>query len=430
MIKKDRYYDLTNSLIMGILFILLSLILFIGRKKIYMYIIHFTIIILLLMVIGNLFRYIYRKQTKKQIHTNLLICIFNLLVCLILLLIPKLSYSILPVIFSIYLLIIGTSQLVMYILLIKNKEVHRFSTLILGIFYYFIAIPILISPYQNIDNFLSILIIYTFFLGLTYVYDFIRNIIPKKTKNELKRKIRITLPKIFEILIPYSVMLEVNKTLETKSEYTYQKARWKESSDLEVLIHTSKRGVNRIGHIDIIFEGIVYSYGNYNENSRKFFDFFGPGILFKTKNIEKYINFCIDNSKKTIFLFGIKLNEIQKQEVKKRIDELMNNTVPWNYKESIKKNEENSYASKLYKKTKAKFYKFKKGKYKTYFILGTNCCYLADDIIGHSGLDILSFNGIITPGTYYDYLNRQFYQKNSIVIYKEIYNEKLRPKRK
>ena len=47
---------------------------------------------------------------------------------------------------------------------------------------------------------------------------------------------------------------------------------------------------------------------------------------------------------------------------------------------------------------------------------------LADSIIGKSGTDILKINGIITPGTYYEYLNREFQKKNSMVISKNIYN--------
>ena len=43
-------------------------------------------------------------------------------------------------------------------------------------------------------------------------------------------------------------------------------------------------------------------------------------------------------------------------------------------------------------------------------------------------MDILSINGIITPGTYYDYLNRAFKRKNSNIIYKEIYNKERRAK--
>ena len=33
-------------------------------------------------------------------------------------------------------------------------------------------------------------------------------------------------------------------------------------------------------------------------------------------------------------------------------------------------------------------------------------------------------NGLITPGTYYEYLNKEFSKKNSIVVNRNIYNEK------
>lgn len=83
--------------------------------------------------------------------------------------------------------------------------------------------------------------------------------------------------------------------------------------------------------------------------------------------------------------------------------------------------EYNDYASVLYKSTGAKFYRFKSGKVKTYFGLNTNCVLLADSVIGHSGIDILSINGIITPGTYYEYLKNEFIKRNSIVISQNIY---------
>ena len=150
---------------------------------------------------------------------------------------------------------------------------------------------------------------------------------------------------------------------------------------------------------------------------------FGDGVLFLAKSKKEYINFCIDNSKKTIFDFGIHLTDTEKKKVALRIEELLKNTYPWNHKTDKNYCNGKSYAAKLYKRTSAKFYKFKSGKYKTYYVLGTNCCFLADDIIGKSGMDILSINGLITPGTYYDYLNRKLKGKNSNIIYKEIYNK-------
>ena len=178
-----------------------------------------------------------------------------------------------------------------------------------------------------------------------------------------------------------------------------------------------------MGHIDIYFDNKVISYGCYDEGSRYVGELFGDGVLFLAKSKKEYINFCIDNSKKTIFDFGIHLTETEKKKVALRIEELLKNTYPWNHKTDKNYRNGKSYAAKLYKRTSAKFYKFKSGKYKTYYVLGTNCCFLADDIIGKSGMDILSINGLITPGTYYDYLNRKLKGKNSNIIYKEIYNK-------
>ena len=33
-------------------------------------------------------------------------------------------------------------------------------------------------------------------------------------------------------------------------------------------------------------------------------------------------------------------------------------------------------------------------------------------------------NGLITPGTYYEYLNREFMKKDSFVVSRNIYNQK------
>lgn len=76
-------------------------------------------------------------------------------------------------------------------------------------------------------------------------------------------------------------------------------------------------------------------------------------------------------------------------------------------------------------------YKFVRGKYKRYFVLGNNCVKLADEIIGKSGTDILKMYGVITPGAYYEYLNREFKKKNSMVISRKIYNsEYIKQKKK
>ena len=63
----------------------------------------------------------------------------------------------------------------------------------------------------------------------------------------------------------------------------------------------------------------------------------------------------------------------------------------------------------------------KAGKFKTYFVLNTNCVLLADTILGTSGIDILKVSGLIAPGTYYEYFEREFKRKRSKVVSKRIY---------
>jgi len=88
-----------------------------------------------------------------------------------------------------------------------------------------------------------------------------------------------------------------------------------------------------------------------------------------------------------------------------------------------KENKHSDYASRLYKATKAKFYKFKNSKYKTYFVLGINCTYFADMLLRNSVFEILKLVGIISPGTYFEYLEENYRKKNSKVISKRVYTK-------
>ena len=52
----------------------------------------------------------------------------------------------------------------------------------------------------------------------------------------------------------------------------------------------------------------------------------------------------------------------------------------------------------------AELYKFTSSRFKSYFVLSTNCCLLADSIVGQAGTAVLDVRGVIAPGTYQDYL--------------------------
>lgn len=420
MSKFRKYGDSASDLAMGVIFIIISILLLVGKDKLYKDIINIVVLIFLLLSVFQLLNYFFKRLTVKEKSKTFLSSVFNLILCFVLVSWPNFSYGILPVIFALYLFLMGSAQFVLFFLFLDSDDGGRIKQFLWGCFYYGISLPILFSPINKLDTFLNCLGIYIFLLGLTFVYDFIVSILSIKTKNNLKRKIRITLPKVLEAVIPYSVMVEINKSLDT---YTYSRYNnFNGDIDLYILVHTSDKGFNRFGHVDIYFQGYVISYGNYDEGSRRYKECFGDGVMFVTKRREDYINFCIDNSKKTLFEFGVRLNNKQKEQIKKRIFDLFENTVPWNFKNDKKYNNGESYAARLFKNTNARFYKFEKGKYKTYFVLGTNCCYLIDDVVGKSGIDLLSLNGLVTPGTYYDYLEKELSRKNGLVVSKNVYN--------
>lgn len=110
-----------------------------------------------------------------------------------------------------------------------------------------------------------------------------------------------------------------------------------------------------------------------------------------------------------LFGYGIDLTEAQEKAVQERLAEIDHLLVPW--EPSDKKRpigddkEDYTYAYKIKIKTNGQLYKFTGSKFKTYFVLSTNCVLLADSILGKAGTDILSPKGFITPGTFQNYLD-------------------------
>ena len=430
--KSDKLFNATNSLIIGISLLIFGIIMCIGKDKLYINFVNIFLIVILFLSIKQFLNYFIGKKNKKKISFNQ--CFFNLIFCLIFSLFKNIPLSILPIIFGLYLLFNSTIKFINYYILLKSNANGKLTEISLGLIYLVVSIPIIFSPLKNLNKVLTIIGIYTILLGVNYIIDFITFIIPKRVKNKIRRNIRISLPVFIEAIIPYTVLNEINYLLDKDNydkPFVFEEKSETIPADLEVFVHISNRGFNRMGHVDLCYKGKVISYGNYDDKSVKLKTMIGDGVIFTTTK-EKYIPFCIKHSKKTIFVFGLKLTERQRKNIEKTIDKLFDNVYCWEppylqekgRKKLANANKHNDYASKLYQATNAKFYKVKSGRFKHYFVLGSNCCKLADYIIGKSGIDLLKMNGIITPGTYYEYLNREFQKKNSMVVSRKIYNSK------
>lgn len=203
--------------------------------------------------------------------------------------------------------------------------------------------------------------------------------------------------------------------------------------DLEVFIHLKEKGFESLGHVDMCYKGIVYSYGCYDKRADRLGGFISDGTMAVAPR-ESYIEHCIQFEHKALVVYGIILSSEQRKAVEKELEDFKSLFVPW--KSDLQKKEDNELtneqlkqydyhdpASELYKATGATIHKISSGPFKKYFALSTNCVQLADKITGAAGLDSLSVKGVITPGNYYSLINHMFERKNTIVVTRTFYKK-------
>ena len=363
--------------------------------------------------ISKLLSFIFNKKIVRN-REKLLSIIINIVFALIMIIFPSIPLSIFPLIFSLYLLINAIGNFIDYIVLKENELKLRYKYLFISIFFFIISLVFLFYPIEYLNLFITIISIYCILLGLNRIYEFLVDLLTDKFKLKIKKRLKMTLPLFLEVFIPKAALKSINKYLD---ELIIEKEN--KEYDLAIFIHLSNHGFNQFGHIDLWFDNKVYSYGNYDNNSKRLFKTIGDGILFETPKKEKYIEFCILNSNKTIVEYGLKLTEKQKEKVRREFNKILKNSYTW--KPDLKGKKD--YIVKLYNNIKPKFYKFSNSEYETYFLMGVNCTYFIDQIITNTLSQTLKIVGVISPGTYYHYLEENYRKKNSKVISKKIYNK-------
>jgi uncharacterized membrane protein HdeD (DUF308 family) len=414
------YIDQNNYLAFGMVYLLIGILIIIYNNALFSSFMEIILLVMLLSCVKDLLQVITKKNKTKLTLTKAFINTVVVLISLIFVDIPK---AIFIMIFASYLVFNGVAKLFNFFLLKLDKIKGYTNECIEGLLYFIFGMICFFSPMIHMETMLSLIGTYLIVLGINYLIDFLDQ------KNIHLKRIRVPLPVIVDAFIPFSILQKLNRIGKNETiEYDFKKNN--KTVDLEIFVHVSEKGMGKFGHVDLCFKGEVISYGNYDMDTRKLREGIGSGVVFTT-NKNDYIRFCVNDNNKTLFVFGIQLNKIQEEKVKTELDKIKEQLVEWNPKyvralkegKKPKKQEYQDYASMLYKKTKAKFYKFKSGKLKTYFVLGNNCGTLVDKILRSSGAGVLKMYGIITPGTYYDFLEREYMKKGSNVVSKVIYNK-------
>lgn len=251
-------------------------------------------------------------------------------------------------------------------------------------------------------------------------------------QQNLKRHVRLPLPLFLAALIPRMTLQKVNDYLADNKGQTAQSIynRHKEIAELpalEVFVHVGEEGFGAVGHVDLSYKGQVYGYGSYDVLSERLGGAIGDGVLFKAER-QAYIDFC-NQEGMTMLGYQLSLTPEQEEAVEARLAEIDNLLLPWNPSpEKVSKTADGQpiemYAYRMKEEIGAALFKFKKSKFKTYFVLSTNCVLLADSVIGQAGTDVLGLRGFIAPGTYQSYLDQEYEKPHSLVVAKNIYYRK------
>lgn len=251
-------------------------------------------------------------------------------------------------------------------------------------------------------------------------------------QQSLKRHVRLTLPLFLAALVPRMTLQKVNDYLADNKGQTAQSIynRHKEIAELpalEVFVHVGEEGFGAVGHVDLSYKGQVYGYGSYDVLSERLGGAIGDGVLFKAER-QAYIDFC-NQEGMTMLGYQLSLTPEQEEAVEARLAEIDSLLISWTPSpEKVSKTADGQpiemYAYRMNEAIHAELFKFRKSKFKTYFVLSTNCVLLADSVIGQAGTDILGMRGFIAPGTYQSYLDQEFEKPHSLVVAKNIYYRK------
>lgn len=369
-------------------------------------------LIFLLLSCHEAFLFFFQKPHRTS---HALACILYALATVLLYTVSAFSKVLLPYLLGFLAIVNGIARVLTNYQYRQDRVSGRYWHLAFGIIFLLCGILFIIKPLALALTSTRLLAIYLILLSINLLSDFMIQTLPRN-RGYVRR--RIALPILIAAFIPQFVLSVIQKHLQRGD--VHFKAAASSSPNLEVFIHLSKGGLSGFGHVDLCFEGNVYSYGCYDGHSDRLFHMMSDGTLAVAPR-KPYLRHCLDYEKKVLVGFGISLTEEDKHAIREKIDAMLHNAYRWHCDlEKDPHHTGSDSASALYRATGGKFYKFRSGAFKTYFVLNTNCVLLADTIIGASGANLLS-PGIATPGTYLSFLNSLYQIPGSLVVTRDIY---------
>lgn len=294
-----------------------------------------------------------------------------------------------------------------------------------------IVIILLFMPYQFPLFINAVMGSYFIIYGGNMLLDYIREVLPEHSGETLDHKIRLAVPPFLAAIIPPTLMhVILDKDAEDQARDEFEAVKKDIPIDLEVFVHIAPKGPAMLGHVDLAYRGFLLSYGCYDPHERRLFGTLGDGVILVAPK-DSYIHNCLANENKVMIGFGIALNQKQKEALNQRLLETFSEFEDFYCDEQLKqagrpyKGECDDYLSRVTRNVDgANYYKYKQGKFKTFFVVSSNCVFFITHLLGSIGLNLFDMSGIISPGSYFDFLNKQFKSDKSFVISRTVYTKR------
>lgn len=410
--KLRRRYSPYLQLISAILNLIIAILTIINYNFLWEKIYEITLILLITYTIVNIFRF---DEANNKLNISITLNVFLSVFAIMFILIwPKIFISIFPFVFGIYIFLQAIIRFIKLFIFFKDRLNYRYLVLLEASITLIFSSILLFDDNKKFIYLSYYLATYLIFYALS---DFLKAF--NKIFFASDARFAMAVPIFVAAILPRNTLNDIDTLIKNTKE--------DKKNDLEVFIYLRKGVFGQFGHVDFSYKGLTYSYGSFDPHSQKLMGGYGEGVLIVCER-DKFLKHGNVFKQATIVKYGLKLNEAQKLLIDERINELMSNTYRFycdaeiDDRNGIKK-EYDTYLSNLYANTKAKTYKFKSGKFKTYFVLTTNCVNVADYVIHMKNLDIINIKGIITPGTYLSYLNDEYLSDSKIVESRYVYEK-------
>ena len=342
----------------------------------------------------------------------------------------RMFYALFPRAVGIWILLHAIVKIIVISIKIKDHLSGWLHSLIFLLGDLFMSFVLLFMPHRFAWLIDAVMGCYFIVYGSNVLLDFIREVIPAKRKEEIENKQRLAIPPSMAAIIPPALIRFIlSKDKDEQEREDFEAIKADIPIDLEVFVHMAPSGPAMLGHVDIAYQGYLLSYGCYDPHHRRLLGTLGDGVvLLAPKN--KYIYNCLKNENKVLVGFGIALNEKQKQAFQARLCEMLSQLSVFECDEQLKQRDLSykgaceDYLSRVTRNVEnARYFKYRDGKFKTFFVLSTNCVYFITHLLSTIGLNLIDMSGIISPGSYFDFLNKQFKSDKSFVISRHVYTK-------